>query len=102
MRRKLIIAALAVLFIGAVLGTSSEWLGTDDTVVGGLAQKAGVHESQLLPWELTGDLQLFVFCAGGAIAGFTVGYYWRTLFGEGPRERVEEVDEPAIADRKAP
>ena len=102
MRRKLIIAALAVLFIGAVLATSSKWMGTDDTVVGGLAQKAGVRQSQLLPWSLTGDLQLFVFCAGGAIAGFTVGYYWRSLFGEGPREQAEEVDEPAVADRKAP
>ena len=89
MKRKLIIAGLIVAFIVAVLATESEWMGTDDTVVGSLAEKAGAHESRLLPWNLTGDLQLFVFCAGGAVAGFAAGYYWRTLFGgSSPSEKA--------------
>ncbi len=87
MKRRLAIATAALVFIAAVFATSGRWLGTDDTVVGGLAQKAGVSQSRLLPWNLTGDLQLFVFCAGGAVAGFAIGYYWRALFNPGEGER---------------
>lgn len=105
MRRKLIIAGLVVAFIVAVLATESEWMGTDDTVVGSLSEKAGVHETQLLPWNLTGDLQLFVFCAGGAVAGFAAGYYWRALFGGTSGERMAHAaaaPAPAMSAAPAP
>ncbi len=85
--RRLAVAAIALVFIAAVLATSSKWLGTDDTVTGGLAQKAGVSQTRLLPWNLTGDLQLFVFCAGGAVAGFTIGYFWRSLFSQAGKKQ---------------
>ena len=81
MRRKLIIAGLVVAFIIGVLATESHWEGTDDSVIGPLASQAGVQEKHILPWQLNGDLELFVFCAGGAVAGFAAGYYWRALFG---------------------
>ena len=92
------------------LGTVSHPCGTSLAAIllgpftavalGAVAQKAGVHQSQLLPWNLTGDWQLYVFCAGGAVAGFTVGYYWRSLFGQESRAQANQVDEPL--ERKAP
>ena len=95
MKRRLIIAALIIVFIGGVLATESQWRGTDDSVVGSLASQAGVRETQLLPWHLNGDLQLFVFCAGGAVAGFAVGYYWRALFGRQPGDEQRRASAPA-------
>lgn len=80
MRRRLIILSLIAVFLAAVLATNSEWRGTDDSVIAPMAEQAGSETSQLLPWSLAGDLELFVFCAGGAIAGFAAGYYWRQLF----------------------
>lgn len=80
MRRRLIILSLVVIFLVAVLATKAEWRGTDDSVVAPMAQQAGIETSHLLPWSLDGDLELFVFCAGGAVAGFAAGYFWRQLF----------------------
>ena len=95
MKLKLIIAAAAVVFAGAVLMTASRWQGTDDTVTGQLASRAGVQQTQILPWKLQGDLLLFVFCAGGAVAGFTLGYYWRALFGDAAAGRPGAAGGPA-------
>lgn len=76
----LLIAAAVIVFIAAALLTQSDWQGTDDSVIGPMAEEAGVEEKSLLPWSIGGDLELFVFCAGGAIAGFIGGYLWKTLF----------------------
>lgn len=78
--KRLLIAAAVIAFIAAILLTQSDWQGTDDSVIGPLAEQAGVEEKTLLPWSIEGDLELFVFCAGGAIAGFIGGYLWKTLF----------------------
>lgn len=78
--KRLLIAAAVIGIIAAVLLTRSDWQGTDDSVIGPMAEQAGVEEKSLLPWSIEGDLELFVFCAGGAVAGFIGGYLWKTLF----------------------
>ena len=81
MKRKLIICAAVILFLLAVLATEAEWDGDiTESAAAPLADSAGVAESHILPWRIEGDLLLFVFLAGGSIAGFAAGYYWRTLF----------------------
>lgn len=91
MKRKwlVVIMAITVFFI-AVLATSSRWDGDiTEQAATPLAQKAGVEEARILPWNIDGDLLLFLFLTGGAAAGFTAGYYWRKLFSEGPRGRPD-------------
>lgn len=81
MKRWLIIIAVVATFLTAVLFTESQWQGdVTEGAAAPLAEKAGVAESQALPWKIDGDLLLFFFLSGGAIAGFAAGYYWRTLF----------------------
>lgn len=82
MSRRWLIAGLAVVvFMAAVLLTNSRWEGdVTEAAATPLAEQAGARESRIIPWEIEGDLLLFVFLAGGAAAGFAAGYYWRTLF----------------------
>ena len=87
MRRWLIVISVVVLFLGAALFTESRWEGdATESAAEPLKEKAGVQESQVLPWSLEGDLLLFVFLAGGAAAGFAAGYWWRSLFGSGGKK----------------
>ncbi|MFZ3101617.1 MAG: hypothetical protein WA113_05345 [Desulfitobacteriaceae bacterium] len=53
-----------------------------NAVVESYAREVGA--GQRLPFINTnkGDLLLFVFAIGGAIAGFVIGYNWRDLFGK--------------------
>ena len=81
MKRWVLIITVVGVFLAAVLVTESKWEG--DVTEGAatpLAEKAGVEESEVLPWKVDGDLLLFFFLSGGAVAGFAAGYYWRTLF----------------------
>lgn len=88
MKRWLVIITLLVIFLAGVFTTKAEWQGTDDSVIGPMAEKAGVEEKQILPWTLEGDLELFVFCTGGAVAGFAAGYYWRQLFSKNSKRET--------------
>ncbi|RJQ44882.1 MAG: cobalt transporter [Gaiellales bacterium] len=82
---------MVAVFLAGVLATASEWEGDiTEAAADPLAQKAGVEEAQVLPWEIEGDLLLFLFLAGGAAAGFLAGYQWRRLFGEKAAERGRE------------
>lgn len=82
-RRLIIISAGVLLFLGAVLLTSSPWDGDiTEQAADPLAAAAGAEPSDVLPWHIGGDLLLFLFLTGGAAAGFAGGYYWRKLFSE--------------------
>jgi cobalt/nickel transport system permease protein/cobalt/nickel transport protein len=97
MRRKKIILIVALsIFLVALLATASAWDGDiTEHAAENLAPDAG--ETQILPWKIEGDLLLFFFLAGGAIAGFAAGYYWRKLFAEtGSKEQ-----EPVAAEEDA-
>lgn len=85
----MIIVGVVVVFLAAVLMTESQWQGdVTEAAAGPLAQKAGVEQAQVLPWKIDGDLLLFFFLAGGAVAGFAAGYYWRVLFAK-PGQKQE-------------
>lgn len=78
------IVLAVVLFTVGVLATSSDWDGDiTEQAADPLAREAGVEEKRFLPWDIGGDLLLFFFLTGGAVAGFAAGYYWRQLFSEG-------------------
>lgn len=60
----------------------ASWSGMDESVVEAYAAEHGREASgPLLPLE-EGDILLFLFCAGGFLAGLVVGYNWRKIFTE--------------------
>jgi len=71
---------LLVVFVLVSLVIPSQWEGVDVAVVQNRAQQLGANVANPLI-NVTGDLQLFMFTAAGAIGGFIVGYSWRSLFG---------------------
>lgn len=82
MKRFLAVAAV-ILFLAAILMTKSNWDGDiTEGAADPLAARAGRQVTNLLPWSLNGDLELFVFFSGGAAAGFAAGFFWRKLFSE--------------------
>lgn len=95
MKRWIVLAAVAV-FLVAALMTSSNWDGDiTEGAADPLAARAGREVTNLLPWSLTGDLELFVFFTGGAAAGFAAGYFWRKLFSEQGVKVDASMDNPA-------
>ena len=61
--------------------THGQWVGADDSVVGEFAKAAGRPPQKSLIDIEHGDLPLFVFLLAGAVGGFILGYYFRSLFG---------------------
>jgi cell division protein FtsL len=58
------------------------WSGVDEAVVEKIAREHGREATAPLINTDRGDLLLFVFLVGGAVAGFVAGYSWRQLVGE--------------------
>jgi len=82
-----IIACLA--FVGWIVladepseGEEGPWGGVDVTVIEHYAAEAGGEAREPFINTDQGDLLLFVFALGGALGGFTAGYYWRRLITE--------------------
>jgi len=73
---------IALLISPAPLAFASEpekWQGIDETVVGRVAKEHGREARSPLITTDQGDLLLFVFLIAGAVGGFAMGYYWRSL-----------------------
>jgi ABC-type cobalt transport system substrate-binding protein len=60
-------------------GEEGQWGGVDENVVEKYASDAGREAREPFINTDKGDLLLFVFALGGAVGGFTAGYYWRRL-----------------------
>ena len=58
------------------------WTGVDKAVVEKIAKEHGRAAKPPLINTDQGDLLLFVFLIGGAVAGFAAGYFWRQLASE--------------------
>lgn len=76
-----------ILLIGVIiyLGVSGPEMPGADAQVNAVAEKyaleVGAGERPPLINTDKGDLLLFLFAIGGAVAGFWIGYVWRDLFG---------------------
>jgi hypothetical protein len=68
-------------------GAEGPWGGVDVTVIEQYAIDAGREAREPFINTDQGDLLLFVFALGGAIGGFTAGYYWRRLIAEKTERR---------------
>ena len=62
------------------------WTGVDEAVVEKIAREHGREAKPSLINTDQGDLLLFVFLIGGAVAGFAAGYFWRQLVSEKKKE----------------
>ncbi len=98
--KKAAIGALIVVVSFAVLGwvflakqapqTKEDlWRGVDVTVIEQYAIDAGREVREPFINTDQGDLLLFVFALGGAVGGFTAGYYWRRLITEKGSKRKD-------------
>ncbi|MHB1405888.1 MAG: hypothetical protein ACYCV0_09885 [Desulfitobacteriaceae bacterium] len=80
------LVALIFLALLVYVGTSSLSMPGADEKVGEVAAKyaaeIGVRERPPFINTDKGDLLLFVFAVGGAVAGFYLGYQWRGFFGK--------------------
>lgn len=78
---------LLILFLGLIvyLGVYAPSMPGADNRVNAVAEKyaveVGAGERPPLINTDKGDLLLFMFAIGGAVAGFVIGYNWRDLFG---------------------
>jgi len=64
-----------------------QWQGTDDLVDRKMGEMTGVTASEPLIDIAQGNLGLFLFAAGGFVAGTVFGYQWRKIFGEKAEKR---------------
>jgi len=90
---RFILVALLIILTATVAGVQAregKWPGVDETVIEKFAAKAGRSPKEPLINTDQGDLLLFVFLMAGTAGGFVAGYYFRVLFHEKRRKRVEE------------
>lgn len=83
-----IIVLIAFIAMVVFIANSDLEMPGADEHVGGIAnqyaEKVGAGERDPYINTDKGDLLLFMFALGGAIAGFWLGYNWRDLFGNKP------------------
>lgn len=60
--------------------TPAAWSGVDDAVIGRFVAEAGLPEPHAYFDWVRGDALLFAFLCAGLVAGFFLGFYFRTLF----------------------
>jgi hypothetical protein len=88
MSKNLWVFLVLVAFIGliVIIGVSDlEMPGADENVrsiANRYAEEVGAGERDPFINTDKGDLLLFMFAIGGAVAGFWLGYNWRDLFGK--------------------
>jgi ABC-type cobalt transport system substrate-binding protein len=76
-----VVILIALVFAFSTDAYSSEkWQGTDDLVDRKMEQVTGVKAKEPLIDISQGNLGLFIFAAGGFIAGTVFGYQWRKIF----------------------
>lgn len=70
---------LTALVVGWGMANNNDFIGTDDKVT-----KLALSYTDKKPLKSAGqgDLPLFLFGSGGAVAGFYLGYQWREIFGK--------------------
>jgi hypothetical protein len=71
-----------ILSSGVSEGAEGPWGGVDVTVIEQYAIDAGREAREPFINTDQGDMLLFVFALGGAVGGFTAGYFWRRLVSE--------------------
>lgn len=59
--------------------SADKWSGVDESVVEKYAGEHGRAPKDPVINTDQGDMLLFLFLLGGAVAGFAAGYYWRKL-----------------------
>jgi len=68
---------------------AAQWSGVDESVVQKYAVQHGRAPGKPVIDTDQGDMLLFLFLLGGAVAGFAVGYYWRQLTERSQSKRTE-------------
>lgn len=82
----LLLAAAALLTAQLSWGAEKgKWEGVDKGVIEKFAKEGGLEPRRPLIDTDRGDLLLFVFLVAGVAGGFTMGYYYRKLFGPGEK-----------------
>ncbi len=85
-----LIGVLLIIAVWSPVQAAERWQGTDE-VIEGIARQYGAQPRDPLVNTDQGDLPLFIFAAGGLVAGAIIGYNWRRFFvereGAEPREQ---------------
>ncbi len=80
---KRIVLLLLMLLLASGVCTAEEkkekWAGIDEAVIEKYATDKG-REAADPPFNVEGDMLLFLFALAGAIGGFVMGYHWHKVF----------------------
>jgi len=91
---KIIASAVLIIIVGLAItgwiilsqnvqeGEEGPWGGVDVNVIEKYAVESGREAREPFINTDQGDMLLFIFTLGGAVAGFTGGYFWRRLITE--------------------
>ncbi len=82
MKNLLIVLISLVLLSGVTVAEEEmpeKWAGIDEAVIEKYATDKG-REAADPPFNVEGDMLLFLFALAGAIGGFIMGYYWHKVF----------------------